>query len=120
MSRWLRGIKQSQNTRLFGDVKRRATVGEEYVGKDQFGEFVRRMEQGFTHADQRLEQGFAQVEQRFGDLRGDMRQMHAELRADMRQMRNWLIGLYGIVVFGFIGSIFVTIIKGAVAAAPVR
>jgi hypothetical protein len=29
----------------------------------------------------------------------------------MRQMRNWLIGLYGIVVFGFIGSIFVTIIK---------
>ncbi len=29
----------------------------------------------------------------------------------MRQMRNWLIGLYGIVVFGFIGSIFITIIK---------
>jgi hypothetical protein len=29
----------------------------------------------------------------------------------MRPMRNWLIGLCGIVVFGFIGSIFVTIIK---------
>jgi hypothetical protein len=51
------------------------------------------MEQGFEHVNRRLDQ------------------MNTDLRADMRQMRNWLIGLYGIVVFGFVGSIFITIIK---------
>ncbi len=40
--------------------------------------------------------------------------MNTDIRADMRQMRNWLIGLYGIVVFGFIGSLFLTIIKSTV------
>jgi len=33
------------------------------------------------------------------------------LQADIRQMRNWFVGLYGIVVFGFIGAIFLSIIK---------
>ena len=64
-------------------------MAEEFLSKDQFAEFTKRMEQGFD-----------QVNRRIDDMRGDI-----------RQMRNWLIGLYGIVVFGFIGSIFVTIIK---------
>jgi tetrahydromethanopterin S-methyltransferase subunit G len=75
------------------------------VSKDQFGEFTKRMEQGFAHVDQR-----------FDDMNRRFDQMHTDLRADMRQMRNWLIGLYGIVVFGFVGSIFITIIKGAVVS----
>ena len=75
-------------------------MAEEFVGKNQFEEFTKRMEQGFD-----------QVNQRFDQMSTDMRQMNTDIRADMRQMRNWLIGLYGIVVFGFIGSIFVTIIK---------
>ena len=75
----------------------------EYVSKDQFGEFVKRMEQGFAHVDQ----GFNSVNQRFDDLKTDM----AGIRADMRQMRNWLVGLYGLVVFGFLGSIAITIFK---------
>ena len=68
-------------------------MAEEFLSKNQFEEFTKRMEQGFDHVNQRLDQ------------------MNTDIRADMRQMRNWLIGLYGIVVFGFIGSIFVTIIK---------
>jgi hypothetical protein len=68
-------------------------MAEEFVSKDQFDEFTKRMEQGFEHVNRRLDQ------------------MNTDIRADMRQMRNWLIGLYGIVVFGFVGSIFITIIK---------
>lgn len=71
-------------------------MAEEFLSKDQFGEFTKRMEQGFYQVNQR----FDQIDQRFNNV-----------QADMRQMRNWIIGLYGIVVFGFIGSIFVTIIK---------
>lgn len=82
-------------------------MAEEFVSKDQFEEFTKRVEQGFDHVNQRLDQMYT-------DIRGDMRQMNTDIRADMRQMRNWLIGLYGIVVFGFIGSIFLTIIKSAV------
>ena len=78
-------------------------MAEEFVGKDQFEEFTKRMEQGFD-----------QVNQRLSDLTAEMRADSASMRADMRQMRNWLIGLYGIVVFGFIGSIFLTIIKSTV------
>jgi hypothetical protein len=55
---------------------------------------------------------FDHVDQRFDEMGRHFDQMHA----DMRQMRNWLIGLYGIVVFGFVGSIFITIIKSAVVA----
>lgn len=68
-------------------------MAEEFISKNQFEEFTKRIEQGFDHVNRRLDQ------------------MNTDIRADMRQMRNWLIGLYGIVVFGFIGSIFVTIIK---------
>lgn len=73
----------------------------EMVSKDQFDEFTKRIEQGFEH-----------VNQRFDEMGRHFDQMHA----DMRQMRNWLIGLYGIVVFGFVGSIFITIIKSAVVS----
>ncbi len=75
-------------------------MAEEFVSKGQFEEFTKRMEQGFD-----------QVRQQFDQVNRRLDQMNTDIRADMRQMRNWLIGLYGIVVFGFIGSIFLTIIK---------
>lgn len=73
----------------------------EMVSKDQFDEFTKRVEQGFEH-----------VNQRFDEMGRRFDQVHA----DMRQMRNWLIGLYGIVVFGFVGSIFISIIRSAVVS----
>ncbi len=82
-------------------------MAEEFVSKDQFEEFTKRMEQGFDQVSQQ----FAQVHQQFDQVNRRLDQMNTDLRADMRQMRNWLIGLYGIVVFGFMGSIFLTIIK---------
>jgi len=73
----------------------------EMVSKDQFDEFTKRIEQGFEH-----------VNQRFDEMGRRFDQVHA----DMRQMRNWLIGLYGIVVFGFVGSIFISIIRSAIVS----
>ena len=52
-------------------------MAEEYVSKDQFGEFVRRMEAGFHAQDQR-----------FDDLRQDLRQGMQDLRAEMRELRS--------------------------------
>ena len=92
-------------------------MAEEFVSKDQFGEFTKRMEQGFEHVNQRFEhvdQRFNQMNQQFDQVNRRLDQMNTDLRADIRQMRNWLIGLYGIVVFGFIGSIFLSIIKTSV------
>jgi tetrahydromethanopterin S-methyltransferase subunit G len=77
----------------------------ETVSKDQFDEFVKRMKQSFDH-----------IHQRFDEMGRRFDQMHTDLRADIRQMRNWIIGLYGIVVFGFVGSIFISIIKSVVVS----
>lgn len=99
---------------------------EQYVRREEFGEFVKRMDERFNHvnelADQRLElisqrfdsvnqrladaekareQNLVHVNQRFDSLERRMDQFHA----DMLQMRNWLMRLYGLVVFGFIGAI---------------
>lgn len=54
-----------------------------------------------------IEQGFKQVNQRLA-------QIGADLRANVRQMHNWLFRLDGTVVFGFIGSIVLTLIEHAV------
>lgn len=99
-------------------------MAESYVSKDQFEEFTKRMEQGFDHVSQqfdrvsqqfdRVSQQFEHVNQQFDQVNRRIDLMTTDIRADMRQMRNGLIGLYGIVVFGFIGSIFVTIIKQSI------
>jgi len=84
----------------------------EMVSKDQFGEFVKRMEQGFAH----IGECFDQMERRF-DQRFDQMDRHFDqIHADIRQMQGWLIGLYGIVVFGFIGSIFITLMRIALVS----
>ncbi len=97
-------------------------MAEEFVSKDQFEEFTKRMEQGFDQVNQRVDDLRAEMQAGHAGLRAEiqtsnasiqaeMRANIASIQAEMRQMRNWLIGLYGIVVFGFMGSIFLTIIK---------
>ena len=81
-------------------------MAEQVVSKNQFEEFTKRIEQGFEHVNQQMNQQFAQVNQQLADMRTEMRANNTDFRAEIRQMRGWLIGLYGIVVFGFIGSIF--------------
>lgn len=96
-------------------------MADEFIRKGHFDEYVlrmderflsleKRMEQGFAHAEKAREQNFVHVNQRFDDVEKGL----SELRSDMRQMRNWLVGLFGLVVFGFVGSIVLILFRGLV------
>ena len=123
-------------------------MAEEFVRKEHFNEFARRMDERFDHANalaeqrhdsinRRLadaekarEQNLVHVTQRFDDLKEGIDQRFDDLKeginqrfdglerhmdqfhADMRQMRGWLIWLFGLVVFGFLGSIVLILFKG--------
>ena len=111
-------------------------MADEFVGKEHFDEYARRvderflgvekgMERGFAYAEKAREQDFVHINQRFDDMNrrfDDMNErfddinrrfddlkevvndLRLDMREDMRQMRNWLFRLYGLVVFGFIGT----------------
>ena len=64
-------------------------------------------EQNFLHLNQRFDDMNRSVNQRFDGLEKRMDIFHA----DMRQMRNWLVRLYGLVVFGFIGAIALIVFR---------
>ena len=106
---------------------------------ERFLSVEKRMEQGFAHAEKAREQNFIHVNQRFDDLIQNINQRFddvnqrfdginqrfdrlerrmeegfSELRADMRQMRNWLVWLFGLVVFGFIGSIVLILLRDVI------
>ena len=104
-------------------------MADEYVSKEHFDEYARRMDERFDHVversderfyslEKRMEEGFAHTGQRFDDLKenfnhrfdGLERRMD-QLHADMLQMRNWLVWLFGLVVFGFIGSIVLILFR---------
>ena len=94
-------------------------MADEYVRVEQFGEFVKRMEERFDHADELAdqrydslnrrfadaekarEQNLVHMNQRFDSMEKRMDQLHDQLHADMRQMRNWLMRLYGLVGLRF-------------------
>lgn len=105
-------------------------MADEFIRKEHFDEHVlriderflsleKRMEQGFAHAEKAREQNLVHVNQRFDDvekrfdsLERRMEHGFSELHSDMRQIRNWLVWLFGLVVFGFIGSIVLIMLRG--------
>ena len=130
-------------------------MAEEFVRKEHFEEFTKRMDERFDHANGLAEQRYDSInqrladaekareqnlihisqrfddmnqrfddmkegiDQRFGDLkeginqRFDSLERHMDqIHADMRQMRGWLTWLFGLVVFGFMGSIVLILFKG--------
>ena len=118
-------------------------MAEEFVRKEHFDEYAKRMderfdqanalaeqrhesvnqrladaekarEQNLVHITQRIDdlkegidRRFEGINQRFDSLERRMDQFHA----DMRQMRGWLIWLFGLVVFGFLGSIVLILLR---------
>ena len=97
-------------------------MADEFVRREHFDEYVlrmderflgieKRMEQGFAHAEKAREQNLVHVDQRFDNLEKRMDQLHM----DMRQMRNWLVWLFGLVVFGFIGSIVLILFRDLIS-----
>ena len=64
-------------------------------------------EKNFAHVHQRFDdvnKRFDDMNQRFDDLKEVVNDLRSDMREDMRQMRNWLFRLYGLVVFGFLGT----------------
>ena len=111
-------------------------MAEEFVRKEHFDEFAKRIDERFDHANelaeqrhdsinQRLadaekarEQNLVHINQRFDDLKegigqrfDNLERRMDQIHADMRQMRGWLIWLFGLVVFGFLGSIVLIIFR---------
>lgn len=97
-----------------------------YVSRDQFDEFVKRMEQAFAHAEkarlqelalvnQRFEliekrfeqvnERFAQVDQRFAQPDKRLDEFKAALRADVQSMWNWMIGLFSPLVLALVTAV---------------
>ena len=114
-------------------------MADEFVSAAQFGEFVKRIDEAFVNvnklADQRYEnlnqrladadkareQNLVQMNQRFDDMTRGVNQRFDGLdkrmdlfHADMLQMRNWLVRLYGLVAFGFIGAIALILLKDVI------
>ena len=73
----------------------------EFVSAAQFGEFVKRMQDRFDRVDERFDHANELAGERHARLREDMQ----EMKADIRQMRNWVVTLFTVVVFGFVGAI---------------
>lgn len=111
-------------------------MAEEFVRKEHFDEFAKRMDERFDHANALAEQrhdsisqqladaekareeNLIHIGQRFDDMkegvnqRFDSLERHMDqIHADMRQMRGWLIWLFGLVVFGFLGSIVLILFR---------
>ena len=54
---------------------------------------------------------FDAMNQRFDDMKEAVNDLRSDMREDMRQMRNWLFRLYGMVVFGFIGTVVLILFR---------
>ena len=65
------------------------------------------LNQRLADAEKAREQNLIHINQRFDDLNDSI----GDIRADIRQMRNWIVWLFGLVVFGFIGSIVLILFK---------
>ena len=96
-----------------------------FVSKEQFEEFTKCMELSFHNVGERFEDvnkrfdDFArQINRRLGDFKANIDQRFqgidqqmSDFRAEMRQMRNWLVRLFGLVVFCFIGGILMIMLR---------
>ena len=80
----------------------------------RFDDLSQGIDQRFDDVNRRFDdvnRRFDDMNQRFGDMNRRMEQGFAQIHADMRQIRNWLVWLFGLVVFGFIGSIVLILFR---------
>ena len=97
----------------------------EYVSNENFDEYAKRMDGRFDHVIQRVDDrfhsleknvdaGFVHVGQRFDSLEKRMDESRARMdqfHGDMRQMNNWLMRLFMLVSFSFIGVIALILLR---------
>lgn len=101
-------------------------MADAYVTRDQFDEFVKRMEQAFAHAEktrvqelalvnqrfelidkrfEQVDQSFAQVDQRFEQLDRRLDELRTDVRAEIQGVRNWMIGLFSPLVIALVAAV---------------
>ena len=101
-------------------------MADAYVTRDQFDEFVKRMEQAFAYAEkaraqelalvnqrfelidkrfEQVDQRFAQVDQRFEQIERRLDDLRTEVRAEIQSVRNWMIGLYSPLVLALVAAV---------------
>ena len=77
-------------------------MADEYVTKEQFEEFVKRMDQAFAHLHQRLDDQQQSLKQHIDSVDKRIEQGFSGIHTDTRQLRNWWVQLFGLVVFGLV------------------
>ena len=111
----------------FGEFVKRIDDRFEAVDR-RFEAMDKRIEDGFAHANQLADQRYDSLHQRLADAEKarEQNQVHVNQRfdalekrmdvfhADMLQMRNWMVRLYGLVAFGFIGAIALILLKDVI------
>ena len=101
-------------------------MADAYVTRDQFDEFVKRMEQAFAYAEkarvqelalvnqrfelidkrfEQVDQRFAQVDQRFEQIERRLDDLRTEVRAEIQGVRNWMIGLFSPLVIALVAAV---------------
>lgn len=101
-------------------------MADAYVTRDQFDEFVKRIEQAFAYAEkaraqelalvnqrfelidkrfEQVDQRFAQVDQRFEQIERRLDDLRTDVRAEIQGVRNWMIGLYSPLVLALVAAV---------------
>ena len=101
-------------------------MADAYVTRDQFDEFVKRMEPAFACAEkaraqelalvnqrfelidkrfEQVDQRFAQVDQRFEQIERRLDDLRTDVRAEIQGVRNWMIGLYSPLVLALVAAV---------------
>ncbi|MDE0206121.1 MAG: hypothetical protein OXP66_08860 [Candidatus Tectomicrobia bacterium] len=78
-------------------------------------------EQNLVHISERFDDMNRSINQRLDDMNRGINQRFDGMEkrmdlfhADMLQMRNWMVRLYGLVAFGFIGAIALILLKDVI------
>ena len=83
-------------------------MADAYVTRDQFDEFVKRIEQAFAYAEKARAQELALINQRFELVDKRFEQLDNRLdglRAEIQGVRNWMIGLFSPLVLALVAAI---------------
>ena len=105
-------------------------MAEECVGKEQFGEFVKRMEDASTHANEladerydsinrrladaekareqnlvHVNQRFEQIDKRFGDMNQSMNQRFDSLERRFDDLRTMMVVMYTPIALAILGAV---------------
>ena len=100
-------------------------MADEFVSTQQFGEFVKRMEERFDHVNELADQRFDSMNQRFLDVEKRMEQdaVHVDrrfeqvdrrlddLHVEMRSLRRTMLGLGVPVIVVLLGAIVTGLVK---------